>query len=72
MDKSHFNFSYIATELNDEGVPVPRLKVHSGTSGVDLDYSESEYRVFIDYFGKISRDIRDVDETGKIESEFTR
>ena len=72
MDRSHFNFSYIATELNDEGVPVPRLKVNSGTSGVDLDYSESEYRVFIDYFGKISRDIRDVDETGKIESEFTR
>lgn len=77
MDKSFFSFSYIATELSkvpgQENMEVPKLLIHGREGAVDLDYSETEYRGFIDYFGKISRDIRDEDEVARhLEAEFGR
>ncbi|MEM2614551.1 MAG: hypothetical protein QXO15_10100, partial [Nitrososphaerota archaeon] len=49
--------SYVATELNEEGVLVPKVvkKAHA----LEVMYSEIEYELFIDYFGKIAGKITD-------------
>lgn len=49
--------SYVATELNEDGILVPKVvkKAHAN----ELVYSESEYEAFITYFGKIAGKISD-------------
>lgn len=49
--------SYIATELNENGVLVP--KVVKRAQAIEIVYSETEYERFIDYFGKIAGNISD-------------
>ena len=60
--------SYLMTDLNEEGIPIPRVaRSHDGIS-YSLIYSRSEYIRFIDYFGKIANDIKKVD---KVPEGFT-
>lgn len=49
--------SYVLTELNEEGVMVP--KVVKREQAFEILYSETEYEAFIDYFGKIAGKISD-------------
>jgi hypothetical protein len=49
--------SYALTELNDEGILVPKV-VRKGQAN-EIMYSELEYERFIRYLGKISKDLSD-------------
>ncbi|MEM4888438.1 MAG: hypothetical protein QXJ64_03225 [Thermosphaera sp.] len=49
--------SYVNTELNEDGILVP--KVVTVAHAVEIMYSETEYKAFIDYFGKIAGKISD-------------
>lgn len=49
--------SYVATELNEDGILVP--KVVKRAQAIEVLYSETEYEAFIDYFGKIAGRISD-------------
>ena len=57
LDKGQFFFSYIGSELNEEGIPVPKLLPSRGDMSNELDYSYNEYRAFVEYFGEISKEI---------------
>jgi len=57
LEKARAFVSFVETELNEEGVPVP--KVHSPDSiSYEISYSRSEYIEFIKYFGKIANKIK--------------
>lgn len=49
--------SFVSTELNEDGIMVP--KVVTKEHAIEIDYSETEYIAFIDYFGKIAGKISD-------------
>lgn len=49
--------SYVNTELNEDGILVP--KVVKKAQAIEVSYSETEYEAFIDYFGKIAGKISD-------------
>jgi hypothetical protein len=58
LERAQMFVSYLMTELNEEGIPVPKVvKALDGVS-YDLVYSRNEYKRFIDYFGKIAGEIK--------------
>ncbi|MEB3778739.1 MAG: hypothetical protein GSR85_00690 [Desulfurococcales archaeon] len=57
LERAAMFISYIKTELNEEGVLVPRVYSPDGVS-YELDYSITEYKAFIEYFGKIAGEIK--------------
>lgn len=58
LERGHAFVSYLMTELNEDGVPVPKVVKNPDGVSYDLLYSRSEYIRFIDYFGKISGEIK--------------
>jgi hypothetical protein len=68
LEKAQTFVSYLMTDLNEEGISIPRVaRSHDGIS-YSLIYSRSEYIRFIDYFGKIANDIKKVN---KVPEGFT-
>jgi len=57
LDRGQVFLSYMGTEVNEEGILVPRL-ISKGEIFYELDYSRSEYIEFIKYFGKIASDLK--------------
>jgi hypothetical protein len=57
LDRGQVFLSYMGTEVNEEGILVPRLISKAGIF-YELDYSISEYIEFIKYFGKIAGDLK--------------
>ncbi|ADM27642.1 hypothetical protein Igag_0819 [Ignisphaera aggregans DSM 17230] len=57
LEKARAFVSYVETELNEEGVPVPKVYSPDGIS-YEISYSRSEYIEFIKYFGKIANKIK--------------
>jgi hypothetical protein len=57
FDKAGFFFSEINTEQNEDGEIIPKLIKVKGS--VVLDYSDNEYRGFIDRFRKIANEMPD-------------
>lgn len=58
LERAQIFLSYLFTELSDEGIPVPRVVKSVDGVSYELSYSRSEYIRFIDYFGKISDEIK--------------
>ncbi len=58
LERAQAFISYLMTELSEDGVPVPRVVKAPDNVSYDLVYSKSEYYRFIDYFGKISSEIK--------------
>jgi hypothetical protein len=59
FDEAAYFFSEINTEFNEDGIPIPSIKVMDGGVGHELDYSYDEYRWFIDHFKKIANSMPD-------------
>lgn len=57
LEEAPIFVSYVATELNEDGVLVPKVE-RRGLENV-IKYSESEFEAFIRYFGKIAGKISD-------------
>ena len=58
LERAQMFISYLMTELNEEGIPVPKVvKAPDGVS-YELAYSRTEYMRFIDYFGRIANKVR--------------
>ncbi|HSV42663.1 MAG TPA: hypothetical protein VLH13_04550, partial [Methanomassiliicoccales archaeon] len=57
FDKAGFFFSQIHTEQNEDGEIIPRLIKVKGSH--ELDYSDSEYRSFIERFREIAHKMPD-------------
>ncbi len=57
MQDAPIFISYALTELNEDGILVPKV-VKKGQAN-ELIYSETEYKSFIQYFGKIANKISD-------------
>ena len=70
FDRSGYFFSYMATELNEDGEPVPKIIPREAGGGVSyrLDYSINEYKAFIEYFRDIAKSMPD---EVRDEQEFT-
>ena len=68
FDDSHYCFSEVFSEFNDDGIPVPKLKQLDGGPGYEIDYSYPEYEGFINHFRAITKDMPD---EIKDEQEFT-
>lgn len=58
LERGQAFVSYLMTELNEDGVSVPKVVKNPDGVSYDLLYSVSEYIRFIDYFGKISNEIK--------------
>jgi hypothetical protein len=57
LEEAPIFISYVQTELNEEGILVP--KVVKREHAIEVVYSETEYEAFIRYFGKIAKNISD-------------
>jgi len=57
LDEGQVFLSYMGTEVNEEGILVPRL-ISRHELFYELDYSISEYVEFIRYFGRIAADLK--------------
>lgn len=58
LERAQIFVSYLFTELSEEGIPVPKVIRSPDSVSYDLAYSRSEYVRFIEYFGKISTEIK--------------
>lgn len=58
LERAQIFASYLLTELGEDGIPVPKVVKNPDGVTYDLVYSMSEYIGFIDYFGKISNEIK--------------
>ena len=59
FDSSTYFFSEIATEFNEDGIPIPTVKVMDEGIGHELDFMYNEYRWFLDHFKKIANKMPD-------------
>ena len=59
FDYAAYFFSEINTEFNEDGIPIPSIKVMDDGVGHELDFSYPEYRWFIDHFKKIANSMPD-------------
>jgi hypothetical protein len=58
LERAQIFVSYLLTELNEDGISVPKvIKTPDGIS-YELAYSRSEYVRFIEYFGKIAGEVK--------------
>lgn len=57
LERAKTFVSYVETELNEEGAPVPKVHSPDGIS-YEISYSRNEYVEFIKYFGKIANRIK--------------
>jgi hypothetical protein len=57
FDKASYFFSEVITEQNEDGDAIPHMKVVAGRP--ELDYSDLQYRGFIDRFREIAHDMPD-------------
>jgi len=58
LEKAQAFVSYLMTDLNEDGIPIPRVVRSRDGMSYNLVYSRSEYIRFIDYFGSIANDIK--------------